>query len=159
MQTPGSGLLAYGSSYSLPLPSRTTSGFAQVSSPFTVAGQHRTCTGFPVLQGVQVTTCTLDLVHDEDVAAIISSIAPFAILFFRSVRLCSRIRRPEGQFPRTAIVPPGVQHVGVPTRHVVEGLHKKRKRLPTTLTSCRSPCLILSRYQHCLCIIVIRLID
>src|SRR6266508_2429496 len=85
LRTPGPGFLAYGSSYSLPLPSRTTSGFAQVSSPFTVAGQRRTCTGFPILQGVQVTTCTLDLVHYEEVAAIISSIAPFAILFFRPV--------------------------------------------------------------------------
>jgi len=59
LQTPGSGFLAYGSSYSLPLPSRTTSGFAQVSSPFTVAGQHRICTGFPRLQGVQVIIFTL----------------------------------------------------------------------------------------------------
>src|ERR1700758_4697813 len=58
LRMPGSGFLAYGSSYSLRLPSRTTSGFSQVSSPFTVAGQHRTCTGFSVLQGVQVTTCT-----------------------------------------------------------------------------------------------------
>jgi len=60
-QTPGSGLLAYGSSYSLSLPIRTTSGFAQVSSPFTVAGQRQTCTGFPRLQGVQVLTYTWDL--------------------------------------------------------------------------------------------------
>jgi len=57
--TPGSGFLAYGSSYSLPLPSRTTSGFAQVSSPFTVAGQRRPYTGFPRLQGVQSTLYTL----------------------------------------------------------------------------------------------------
>ena len=56
--SPDSGFLAYGSSYSLPLPSRTTSGFAQVSSPFTVAGQRRTYTGFPGVQGVQVLTCT-----------------------------------------------------------------------------------------------------
>ena len=56
---PGSGFLAYGSSYSLRLPSRTTGGFSQVSSPFTVAGQHRTYTGFPRLQGVQSNLCTL----------------------------------------------------------------------------------------------------
>src|SRR5262245_44124700 len=55
--TPGSGFLAYGSSYSLHLPSRTTSGFSQVSSPFTVAGQRRTYTGFPRLQDVQATSC------------------------------------------------------------------------------------------------------
>jgi hypothetical protein len=55
----GSGFLAYGSSYSLHLPSRTTSGLSQVSSPFTVAGQRRTCTGFPVLQGVKMNTDTL----------------------------------------------------------------------------------------------------
>ena len=59
LSIPGSGFLAYGSSYSLHLPSRTTSGLLQVSSPFTVAGQRRTCTGFPILQGVQVTTCTV----------------------------------------------------------------------------------------------------
>src|SRR2546428_11575266 len=125
LQRPGSGFLAHGSSYSLLLPSRTTSGFAQVSSPFTVAGQHRTCTGFPILQGAQVTTYTLIWSMMRRSQQCYSSIAPFAILFFRPVRLCSRIRRPEGQFPRTAIVPPGVQHVGVPARHVVEGLYKK----------------------------------
>ena len=54
----GSGFLTYGSSYSLHLPSRMTSGLSQVSSPFTVAGQRRTCTGFPVLQGVKMNTDT-----------------------------------------------------------------------------------------------------
>ncbi len=82
LRTPGSGFLAYGSSYSLLLPSRTTSGFVQVSSPFTVAGQRRTCTGFPILQGVQVTTCTLDLVHYEEVAAIIAVLHPLQYYFF-----------------------------------------------------------------------------
>jgi hypothetical protein len=82
LRTPGSGFLAYGSSYSLPLPSRTTSGFAQVSSPFTVAGQHRTCTGFSVLQGVQVITYTLDLVHYEEVVAIIAALHPLQYYFF-----------------------------------------------------------------------------
>ena len=79
---PGADFLAYGSSYSLHLPSRTTSGFLQVSSPFTVAGQRRTCTGFPILQGVQVTTCTLDLVHYEEVAAIIAVLHPLQYYFF-----------------------------------------------------------------------------
>jgi len=58
LRIPGADFLAYGSSYSLRLPSRTTSGFSQVSSPFTVAGQRRAYTGFPVLQGVQGTPCT-----------------------------------------------------------------------------------------------------
>jgi hypothetical protein len=54
----GAGFLAYGSSYFLHLPSRTTSGLSQVSYPFTVAGQRRTCTGFPRLKSVEMKTYT-----------------------------------------------------------------------------------------------------